>query len=170
MKSVRPPPRLRNDFTKNLFFHNWRLPIGYNFWNVCKVQNVLLAVWSLELSETMQEIFPLEIQLVCVLLHFQILFGGEGRNLANVVSLWFSLFNAMGSESLYNHIWFSSAIVVISLFCLCDLWLSFHFLSKTTGSQTFAGRGWICAASSELGLCLGWVWPILKPRPANTFC
>ena len=58
------------------------------------MQKVLLAVWSLELSETMQEIFPMEIQLFCVLLHFQILFGAEGRNLAvdtNVVSVILTL-------------------------------------------------------------------------------
>ena len=142
--------------------------IGYNFWNVCKVQNVLLAVWSLELSETIQAIFPLEIQLFCVYTALFYLERKEGISL--MLCLWFSLLNEMESESLYNHIWISSAIVVISLFCVCDLWLSFHFLSKTTGSQTFAGRGWICAASSELGLCLGWVWPRSRLRPANTFC
>ena len=47
----------------------------------------------------------------------------EGISL--MLCLWFSLFNGMESESLYNHIWFSSAIVVIFLFCLCDCHFTF---------------------------------------------
>ena len=157
-------------YTNLLNFPNQPIPmvwIGYNFWNVCKVQKVLLAVWSLELSETIQEIFPLEIQLFCVSLHFQILFGEERRNLANVVSVILTLQWNGEWESLQSYLIFLCNCCNLSFL---SLWLSFHFLSKTTGSQTFAGRGWICAASSELGLCLGWVWPRPRLRPANTFC
>ena len=105
-----------------LNFPNQPIPmvwIGYNFWNVCKVQNVLLAVWSLELSETIQEIFPLEIQLFCVSLHFQILFGEERRNLANVVSVILTLQWNGEWESLQSY------FVVIFLFCLCDCHFTF---------------------------------------------
>ena len=123
--------------TNLLNFPNQPIPmvwIGYNFWNVCKVQKVLLAVWSLELSETIQEIFPLEIQLFCVSLHFQILFGEERRNLANVVSViltlqwngeWESLQSYLiflchcGSLSFLS-LWF---VIVISLFVKDD-WIT----------------------------------------------
>ena len=117
-------------YTNLLNFPNQPIPmvwIGYNFWNVCKVQKVLLAVWSLELSETIQEIFPLEIQLFCVLLHCT-------RNLAHVVSVILTLQWNGESESLQSYLiflchcgnlsflslWF---VIVISLFVKDD-WIT----------------------------------------------
>ena len=41
-----------------------------------------------------------------------------------------------------------------------SLFLQTVFSSKTTGAEQPAGRGGVCAAMPELGLCLGLVWPL----------